>query len=214
MRTSIVKIGLAFLCSLSAACFGADLTEYEKTCLDLGFKKRTPAYGECVLELDKRATADQKQVDRQRSEQQRLSQEQQQRQATLQKQQEEQQRSTEINRRGDGTADHQTCYGFGLVPGTAPYSDCRLRMTIAKREAEQRQAAIDAEQRRYETKLAAEREQKEQEETRRRIGAVGAALSGFAASRTPPIVAPLPASPYQQYVPRCVQNPNGFDCPR
>lgn len=196
MRTSIIKLGLAFLCFFSVACFGADLAEYEKTCLDLGFKKRTLAYGECVLELDKRATADQKQAERQRAEQQRLA----------------QQRAADINRRGDGTADHQTCYGFGFVPGTTPYSDCRLRITIAQREVEQRQAAIDAEQKRYETKLAAEREQKEQEETRRRIGAAGAALSGWAASRTPPVAAPLPPSPYQQYIPPCVQNPNGFGC--
>lgn len=31
-----------------------DLSSYEKTCSDIGFKKETTAYGECVLELDRR----------------------------------------------------------------------------------------------------------------------------------------------------------------
>lgn len=131
MRTSIVKIGLAFLCFFSAACFGADFSEYEKTCLDLGFKKRTPAYGECVLELDKRATADQKLAERQRMEQQRLAQEQQQRE-----QAQEQQRAAA---RGDGTPDHQTCAGFGFTAGTTPYAECRMKISIVKREEEARQ---------------------------------------------------------------------------
>ena len=77
MRTSAVKVVLVVLGSLSTACYGAGLADYEATCLDLGFKKRTPAYGECVLELDRRATGDQKQVERHRVDQQRQAQEQQ-----------------------------------------------------------------------------------------------------------------------------------------
>ena len=133
MRTSIIQVVLASLLACSGAVFGAELSDYEKTCLDLGFKKRTPAYGECVLELDKRSTVDMKLADRQRAEQQRQAQEQQRAAAA----------------RGDGSPDHQTCAGFGFVAGTTPYSDCRMRISIAKREAQQRQAAFEADQQRY-----------------------------------------------------------------
>jgi hypothetical protein len=135
MRPAFFEIVLANLLVLSATCFGADISGYEKTCLDLGFKQRSPAYGECVLELEKRGSAGEKLAERQRMEQQ---------------QQQNRQRAAEINQRGDGTPDHQTCYKFGLIPSTPQYSDCRLKLTIAKREADQRQAAFESERRRYE----------------------------------------------------------------
>ena len=51
MRYLIVEVVLASLLFFGgAAAFGAEVSEYEKACLDLGFKKRTPAYGECVLD--------------------------------------------------------------------------------------------------------------------------------------------------------------------
>lgn len=153
MRTSIIQVVLASLLACSGAVYGAELSDYEKTCLDLGFKKRTSAYGECVLELDKRSTDQQKQAERARGAQQRQTQEQQ-----------ELQRAA----RGDGSPDHQTCAGFGFVAGTTPYSECRMRISIAKREAQQRQASFDAEQQRYETerqeyeaKVAEQKKQKQ-----------------------------------------------------
>ena len=134
MRTPVVKVIAVVSLLLSGAVFGADLAEHEKTCLDLGFKKRTPAYGECVLELDRRSSARPKQVEQQRMDPQRQAQEQQ--------KQVEQQRNAPMAARGDGTPDHQTCNGFGFVAGTPQYSDCRLRIDIAKREAQQRQADV------------------------------------------------------------------------
>ena len=128
MRTSIIKVVLGSLLVCSGAAYGAGLTDYEATCLDLGFKKRTPAYGECVLELDKRSTDQQKQGERARVEQQ-------ERQAAQQRQQQEQQRVA----RGDGTPDHSTCAGFGFTAGTTPYAECRMRVSIANREEEVRQ---------------------------------------------------------------------------
>lgn len=108
MRTSIVKI--VFLLGLLSACglSVAGLAEQEATCSDLGFKKKTQAHGECVLELDQRETAE-----------------------------------------GDGTNEHQMCVKFGFVVSSAPYSDCRLKIDIAKREQAQRQAAYEIEQQRY-----------------------------------------------------------------
>jgi hypothetical protein len=145
MRTSIIKVVLASLLVCSGAVYGAGLADYEKTCLDLGFKKRTPAYGECVLELDKRSTDQHKQGElarveqqRQAQEQQRQAQEQQERQAAQQRQQRQQQEQQRAAR-GDGTPDHSTCAGFGFIAGTAPYADCRMRVSFANRAEEVRQ---------------------------------------------------------------------------
>ena len=41
------------------------------------------------------------------------------------------------------------CAKFGFVVGSTPYSDCRLKIDIAKREQAQRQAAYEIEQQRY-----------------------------------------------------------------
>ena len=151
MRTSIIKVVLGSLLVCSGAVYGAGLTDYEATCVDLGFKKRTPAYGECVLELDKRSTDQQKQGERARVEQQ-------ERQAAQQRQQQEQQRAA----RGDGTPDHFTCAGFGFTAGTTPYAECRMRVSIAKREEEVRQqnerAAAEQSARLAAAQIAAENE--------------------------------------------------------
>ena len=172
MRTSIIQVVTASLLACSGAVFGAELSDYEKTCLDLGFKKRTPAYGECVLELDKRSTDQQKQAERARVEQQRQAQEQQERQAAQQRQQQEQQRAA----RGDGTPDHFTCAGFGFTAGTTPYAECRMRVSIAKREEEVRQQneRAAAEQ---SARLAAEQRAAESEANNSRFRrALGSAL--------------------------------------
>ena len=127
MRYLIVEVVLASLLFFGgAAAFGAEVSEYEKACLDLGFKKRTPAYGECVLELDKRTTEQQKQAERVRVEQQ-------ERQDALQRQYEAQQKAA----KGDGSPDHKKCFAYGFMPGTVPYSDCRLRVELTNKQMEQ-----------------------------------------------------------------------------
>ena len=147
MRTSIVKIvflfGLLSACGLSVA----GLAEHEATCSELGFKKKTQAYGECVLELDQRESAGRIQ-------------------SIKQSQQQAQQK-------GDGTNEHQMCVKFGFTVGSAPYSDCRLKIDIAKREQAQRQAAYEIEQqryqeeqRRYEAQVAEYERQKEKQRER------------------------------------------------
>jgi hypothetical protein len=48
---SILVFGILFFCSSSRA---ADLLPFEKTCTALGFKKQTPAYGNCILLLNEK----------------------------------------------------------------------------------------------------------------------------------------------------------------
>ena len=171
MRTRIIKtVGVFFLLA-SANIFAADLSSHEQTCADLGFKKRTPAYGDCVLELDRRGRTQSnsqaaQEADRQRAEQQRQAQEQQRAAAA----------------RGDGSADHQTCAGFGFVAGTTPYSDCRMRLALAKREEDARQQNERLATERAE-RLAAEQRAEEIELRKRR--ALGEFWKGVGAALTP-----------------------------
>ncbi len=176
MRTSIVQV--ATLLCFSGAVFGADLSSYEATCVELGFKKRTPAYGDCVLELDRRSTDQQKQADLLRIDQQRQAE--QQRQADQQRQEQqrqeqqrqaqqrqEQQRASELAARGDGTPDHKTCNGYGFQAGTNPYAECRMKLDMARRDIERKQVAYEEDSRRYQEQVAAYEKEQERKKNMR-----------------------------------------------
>jgi len=60
MRTSIVQLVCSVLLAYAGGVLAIDFTVYEKTCSELGFKKPSPAFGECVLELDRRMTTNEK----------------------------------------------------------------------------------------------------------------------------------------------------------
>ncbi len=61
----------------------------------------------------------------------------------------------------DGSSDDVTCQKFGFVVGSSGYSDCRLRMEIAKKEAQQKQSNYELELRRYEAQVAQYENEKE-----------------------------------------------------
>jgi hypothetical protein len=162
MRTSIIKIVFLFSLISVSGISVARLAEHEATCADLGFKKKTQAYGECVLELDQRETAARSQAARQL----------------------QQQTQIQAQQKGDGTNEHHMCVKFGFVVGTAPYSDCRLKIDIAKREQAQKQAAYEIElkryqeeQRRYEAQVA-EYEKERERQKGLALMRFGAALAG------------------------------------
>jgi hypothetical protein len=153
------------------------LAEHEATCIELGFKKRTPAYGECVLELDSRASGKQK-----LAEQHQLARE---KEAQARQMEQEQHENGRAAAQGDGTPDHQTCHSFGFTPGTSAYSNCRLKIDIAKKESEQRQAAYEIELRRYEAeearyqaKLAAAEKERKRKQALDQITFGAALMSG------------------------------------
>lgn len=173
MRTSIIKIAIIFLLSVSSLGAVADLVQHEGTCAELGFKKRTPAYGECVLELDQRQKTTKVAIEKleQIRRQENIN-----RESDIAKQQ--------MQQRGDGSVDHQTCNRFGFIVGTATYSDCRLKIDIAKREQAQRQATYDAELRRYQEEQrrydqqVAEYEREKERQKGLALMRFGAALAG------------------------------------
>jgi hypothetical protein len=162
MRTAIIQIIL--LCFLTAAgvSYAADLAPYEKTCAELGFKRKTPAFGDCVLEL----------LDRSKT---------QHRGAVLEEQrrneEEARRRSAEQVARGDGTPEHGMCVRYGFTAGTTSYAECRQKIDIAKREERYRQQEYEERQRDYQERLAEYKKERE----RRQGDALmrfGAALAG------------------------------------
>jgi len=152
MRASTIAVVSTWLMATVFTASAVGLEEYEATCSQLGFKKRTPAYGECVLELDSRATLSKEKA------------------KTIE--QPKQQQATVRPPPGDGTPDHLTCSQFGFTVGTPQYSDCRLKISIAKQEQAQRHLAYEAEQsryqeeqRRYDQKVAAYEREKERQKS-------------------------------------------------
>jgi hypothetical protein len=80
--------------------------------------------------------------------------------------------STEIivessSTRGDGSADDQTCAGYGYRVGTTAYSDCRLQLDMARRDYEREMRTYEAEKAAYERRVAeAQAEQRRQQQQR------------------------------------------------
>jgi len=153
MRTTTYKI--IFICLFWChSAIATDLSAYENQCVEIGFKKKTPAFGECVLELHSRGGSSSKARN-----------------------------SVQANN-GDGTNEHQMCAKFGFIAGTSQYSECRLKIDIAKKEQAQRQAAYEAEQqryqeeqRRYEAQVAEYQKEKERQKGLA-LMRFGAALAG------------------------------------
>ena len=134
MRTSTYQI-VAILIMLGGQAIALDLSKYEKTCSEIGFKSKTPAFGECVLELHSRESKSNSQP--------------------AQVVQPAQSKTTQnTNSQGDGTPDHATCARYGFQVGATEYSQCRMQIDTARNQAQQQQ-------RQYEEQLAAQAKAKE-----------------------------------------------------
>lgn len=155
MRTATFQIILLSFLSAASVSFAADLAPHEKTCAELGFKRKTPAFGDCVLEL----------LDRQKGQARQVELDQRNRAAS------------EAAARGDGTPEHGMCVRYGFTAGTTSYAECRQKIDIAKREERYRQQEYEERQRDYQERLAEYKKERE----RRQGDALmrfGAALMG------------------------------------
>ena len=114
MRTPVNKI--IFLLSVYMIEANAlDLTNYESTCSEIGFKRKTPAFGECVLELHDRESK---------------------------KSSSSQKTSKPVSAsvtQGDGTPDHATCAKYGFQANTNEYAQCRMQIDTARKQAEEQE---------------------------------------------------------------------------
>lgn len=166
MRAAAIQISSIFFISAAGASYAADLAPYEKTCAELGFKRKTPAFGDCVLELFDRAKS-------------------QHRSAALEEQkrneEESRRRSAEQAARGDGTPEHGMCMRYGFTPGTTSYAECRQKIDIAKADAAHRQRVYEQQQREYQERLAEYKRERERRQGEALLR-FGAALAGGTSS--------------------------------
>ena len=152
MRTSAYKVASLLLLLVPLAGLTRDLSIFEKTCVDIGFKRATPAFGDCVLELDRRASAtsaakaDPAPGVRADSKA---------RLAPSPGAQEVAPVNETPVVRGDGSPDDATCSGYGFRPGTDGYAGCRMKLQTAQTENDRRQREFAAQQRLYEQQVAA-----------------------------------------------------------
>jgi hypothetical protein len=123
---------LCFACPYFA--FALDLGQHEETCLNLGFKKRTSSFGECVLELDQRESILRKKAQKSSGEVQRNI-------------------KVEPETTGNESPDQLLCLKYGFTPQTNGYSQCRMQIDLARKQAEDNQRI-------YENKLADQEKEK------------------------------------------------------
>jgi hypothetical protein len=108
MRSSTYKI--IFICLIWCHCaYAADLSAYENQCAEIGFKRKTPAFGDCVLELHSRGSPAPKT------------------------------QNSNANLSGDGSPDHATCSKYGFRVGTTEYAQCRMQIDLARNQAQEQQ---------------------------------------------------------------------------
>ena len=135
MRSSAYKIAL-ILTLLGSQAIALELSKFERTCSEIGFKPKTPAFGECVLELHGRESKSNSQPA-----------------PVVQPTQPKTSQNT-ISQ-GDGTPDHSTCAKYGFQAGTTEYAQCRMQIDTARTQARQQQNE-------YEQQLAAQKKAKEE----------------------------------------------------
>jgi len=130
-----------------------DLSLFESDCAEIGFKNKTEAFAECVLELRKKSS---------------LNRENRRNAAT---QNDQIRKDNSGNRggvgfaiRGDGTPDDLTCQKFGISPGTDAYGQCRVQLKTAAETAQRQHAVYEQQRRDSEQQIAAQEEARRKRE--------------------------------------------------
>ena len=169
----------------ASASYAVDTSNEEKTCVDIGFKRKTEAFGNCVLELINRGGGS---GSRQTS----------------------QQYSS-----GSGDPDDAACRGYGFKPNTGDYAGCRQRIDLAKQSAKQQQDIYQQQKAQYDEQVAAiekqkakERNMKQMEMGLRMMGGQSVQDAAMATARMPPI--PQPPGPITQRI--TMPNGRGMTC--
>ena len=133
-----------FLTSLNTA-FAIDTSAEEKTCRDIGFKPKTEKFAECVLELYGRRAGGSFSSNQSKT------------------------TTKDQASNGDGSTDDRTCQSYGFRPGLEGYSNCRMQIDMAKREAATAQARYQQELAAYEQRSAELKRQQDRARSMRQI---------------------------------------------
>lgn len=148
MRTRLIKIAFASFFSLLATQVAAiDTSAEEKTCAEIGFKPKTEKFGNCVVELYSRKGKGSAPTSAASSSIRSAS----------------QPSAAAGSRAGDGSQDDRTCQSYGLSPGSSGYSECRMRIDTARKEAQAQQARYQSEMAIYQQQLAEAERQRDKD---------------------------------------------------
>lgn len=120
-----------------------EFSVFSNVCTEIGFKPKTEAHGDCVLELRRRELSKKQQTSRP-SEALEMPQ--------------------KVKIPGDGSPDDNTCQKFGIFPGSDAYGQCRIQLKTAAENAQRQQALYEQQQQAYEQQLAAYEEEKKRRE--------------------------------------------------
>jgi hypothetical protein len=167
---------VVFLPLLTSVVLASDIQEFKKECAELGFKYNSTENAKCALKLLKHAQKNGETFSSASS-------------APAQRQ------------TGDGSRDDSTCQSYGFSPGSAPYSECRMKLDMFNRQAAAQQQEYAARQQQYQQELAAYQEQQKQARgmAMMRCGLnmmAGGTCTGAPVGPAP--LAPQPMTPYFQ----------------
>lgn len=189
MKTIMVLMFAVFFNSQSV--YADEFEQYGNTCKEIGFKPKTPDYGDCVLELRSREL---KKTNKPR----------------VQKSSSEESFNTNqsISRRpvevGDGSNNDSICQKYGFKVGDESYKRCRLDLDVAQRQAEaelaqyeQQKRQYEEQKRQYEAQIQAEHDRKETEAGMNLLMYGLGLASGRTHSEAAPALYGLPMSPRQ-----------------
>ena len=138
MCSSIIKVILLFfLVSLNTHVFAIDTSKEEKTCNEIGFKRKTEAFANCVLELVQRNNSSQSV------------------------------RSTQPSQVTSSNPDDALCIQYGFKVNTNEFAQCKQQIHNARQQAQLQQQQYEQQKRQYDEQQALiEKERKRQQSQR------------------------------------------------
>jgi hypothetical protein len=125
--------------------FAIDTSAQEQTCREIGFKPKTEKFANCVLDLYERRGA----------------------KAATNSAVTTKPAQAAVS--GDGSQEDRTCQNYGFKPGQEGYSNCRMQIDMAKKEAQVAQARYQRELAAYEEQAAELKRRQEKERSLRQL---------------------------------------------
>jgi hypothetical protein len=108
-----------------------NLDSYGADCKEIGFKPKTPAYGDCVLELRKRDFSNSTTQSKNSSA-----------------------KNISSKAKGDGSTEDIACQRYGFRPQTDAYGQCRMQLDNTKKQMQAQQAQYEEQKRIYDQQQA------------------------------------------------------------
>lgn len=127
------------------------ISNHERVCAEIGFKPKTIAFGECVLELDRREKADNRAVNQQKVPKPLIE------------------YSTSAQQTFEQAEDNRACRSLGFTSNSPNLAECRLKLQKLREENTRRQQNYERELAEHESRVAAIEKDRDRERALRQI---------------------------------------------